>query len=184
MPIQDEVKKSRITLIHNTTVNGEVQSEEIPFRILVTGDLSDGSSKDRQLKLNEREIRNFDGNNTNSIIKDMGININLEVINKINPEEEETVKVELPIENLKSFSPEQIAQKIPKVRKLLELKALLKEGLTAIGNNRKLAAEIKKLYQDKESYGALKKQLEPIGPLLALSKSSSESETTIVTVES
>jgi type VI secretion system protein ImpB len=165
MPIQDEVMKSRITLIYNTVVNGEPMPKELPLRLMVMGDMSKGSSKDRKVKLAERGIRNFDGSNTNDVIKDMDISLSLNVLNRIDPSKEETINVHLPIEEIDSFSPEKVAQNIPKVRALLQLKQLLKEGLSAVGNMPAFAEALKQVYSDREAYDAFKKTLEPLSDL-------------------
>lgn len=165
MPIQDEVMKSRITLIYNTVVNGEPVPKELPLRLMVMGDMSKGSSKDRKVKLAERCVRNFDGSNTNDVIKDMNISLSLNVLNRIDPGKEETINVHLPIESIDAFSPERVAQNIPKVRALLQLKQLLKEGLAAVGNMPAFAEALKQVYSDRESYEAFKKTLAPLGAL-------------------
>ena len=49
MPVQDEVPKSRITLTYKTDVDGEPAVVDLPLRLMVLGDFSNGSSKDRQV---------------------------------------------------------------------------------------------------------------------------------------
>ncbi|HEX2580272.1 MAG TPA: type VI secretion system contractile sheath small subunit, partial [Rhabdochlamydiaceae bacterium] len=65
MAVQDETPKSRITLTYKTEVQGEPAVVDLPFRILALGDFSGGSSKDRQIDLEERGLRSLDGKNTN-----------------------------------------------------------------------------------------------------------------------
>jgi type VI secretion system protein ImpB len=49
MGVNDEIPKSRITLTYKTEVQGEPAVVDLPFRLLVLGDFSGGSSKDRQV---------------------------------------------------------------------------------------------------------------------------------------
>jgi len=174
MVVQDEVMKSRITLVYRTEMNGRLKEEKLPFRVLVTGDFSKGSSKDRQLKLAEREIRNFDGSNTDSVIRDMDIKLGLTAKNRINPNEAETIDVELPIDGIRSFSPDQVAQNIPQVRQLIELKALLQEGLTAVANKPQLAEQLKSIFSNPEALKKLKGQLGKLSFLQLPSKGDEE----------
>ena len=91
MPVQDEVPKSRITLTYKTEVEGEPAPVELPLRLMIPGDFSLGTSKDRKDDLDDRKLRNFDGTNTSEVMKDMSISLNMVVPNKISPESEEAL---------------------------------------------------------------------------------------------
>lgn len=145
MAIQDEIPKSRLTLRYKTEVNGQPEDLSLPMRFLVLGDYSQGTSKDRAVDLEERNIRNLDGTNTDAAMKDMGISLDFSVSNKIDPDNEEDIQVKLPFDSMKSFSPDQVAKNVPKVRGLLMLKELLQEVLSNVDNRkeyRKLMAEL------------------------------------------
>jgi type VI secretion system protein ImpB len=179
MPIQDQVMKSRITLIYNTVINGEPQPKELPFKFMVAGDFSDGTSKDRKERLADRKPRSIEGGNLRNLIKDMNISLNFRVMNKINPSEEEEIEVSFPIEGIHAFSPKEVAQNIPKVKQLLELKKLLQEGLTALSNTPSLVDAFKALYKDPDARTALKEQLEPLAFLALPNHSEPKQEITV-----
>ncbi|MBS0615339.1 MAG: type VI secretion system contractile sheath small subunit [Verrucomicrobia bacterium] len=149
MAVQDEVMKSRITLTYKTEVNGEPAVVNLPLRLMVLGDFSGGSSKDRELELEERKLRSLDGRNTNEIMKDMGISIDIVVPNKINPAEE-SMRVKINFESMNSFNPEEVAKQVPQLRSLLLLKKLLEEMQSNIANTKELAALVSKLSANKE----------------------------------
>ncbi len=145
MSIQDEIPKSRLTLRYKTEVNGQPEDLSLPMRFLVTGDFSQGSSKDRKVDLDERKLRNMDGKNTDDIMKDMGLNLKFDVANKINPDKEEDLKVDLKFDSIRSLSPDEVAQNVPEIRSLLMLKELLQEVMSNVDNRkgyRKLLAEL------------------------------------------
>ena len=56
MAITDEIPKSRLTLTYRTTVEGEAEEVQLPFRVVVLGDLSGGSSRDRQVDLDRQFV--------------------------------------------------------------------------------------------------------------------------------
>src|SRR2546421_9397178 len=85
MAVQDEVPKSRITLRYRTEINGTPEDITLPLRLLVMGDLSQGTSADRKVDLEERKIRNFDGKNTAAVMKDMKMSVNFTCANKVDP---------------------------------------------------------------------------------------------------
>jgi type VI secretion system protein ImpB len=159
MAIQDEIPKSRLTLRYKTEVNGQPEDMALPMRFLVTGDFSQGSSKDRQVDLDERDTRNMDGKNTAAIMKDMGISLNYSVSNKINPDKEEDLQVDVPFDSMKSFSPDQVAKNVPKIKGLLMLKELLQEVVSNVDNRKGYRKLLGELMGNEE---ALKKMMEEL----------------------
>lgn len=136
MAIQDEIPKSRLTLRYKTEVNGQLEDLTLPLRLMILGNFSQGSSTDRKVDLDERRIRNLDGTNTDAVMKDMAMSLSFTVDNKIDPEQEEDLQVTLPIDSMKSFSPDQVAEHVPKLKGLLTLKQLIGEMLTNVDNRK------------------------------------------------
>jgi type VI secretion system protein ImpB len=161
MAITDEIPKSRITLTYRTEVRGEPEEVTLPFRVLVMGDLSGGTSRDRQIDLDQRQIRGLDGRNLDAVMADMNMTLRLTVPNKINPQAAgEDLPIELPVRGIKSFSPAEVAKGVPKIRALLLLKKLLLEAQANLDNRKDFRKLVRALATDKEAIGALLKQLE------------------------
>ena len=151
MAIQDEIPKSRLTLRYKTEVNGQPEDLTLPMRFLITGDFSQGSATDRAFDLDERRIRNLDGTNTNTVMKDMGLKLNFTVDNKIDPEREEDLQVSLSIDSMKSFSPDQVAKQVPKLNGLLTLKTLITEMQSNVDNRKDLRKLLDELMSNPEN---------------------------------
>lgn len=158
MAVQDETPKSRITLTYKTEVDGQPAVVDLPFRILALGDFSGGSSKDRQIDLEERGLRSLDGRNTNQIMKDMKISLDIVVPNKINPQEE-SMRVELNLDSMNAFSPESVAKQVPQIRSLMLLKKLLEEVQSNVANKKEFAQLLNKLFSSKESLESMREKL-------------------------
>jgi len=150
MAIQDEIPKSRLTLRYKTEINGQPEDISLPLRLMVTGDFSQGTSVDRKLDLEERRIRNLDGTNTDAVMKDMGMRLSFAVENKIDPEREEDLQVNIPIDSMKSFSPDRIAEHVPKLKGLLTLKQLVEETLSSVDNRKELRKLLEELMSKPE----------------------------------
>jgi len=71
MSVNDEIPKSRITLTYRSAVTGEPEDVVLPYRQLVMGDFSNGTSTDRKLDLDQRNLRNLDGTNLDQVMEDM-----------------------------------------------------------------------------------------------------------------
>lgn len=145
MAVQDEVPKSRLTLRYKTEVNGAPADVILPLRMMVMGDFSDGTSTDSRVDLDERKHHALDGTNTDAVMKEMGISLQLAVANRVDPEQGEEMNVNLQIDSMKSLDPDRLAEQIPKLQGLLMLKKLLEETLTNVDNRkdfRKLLEEL------------------------------------------
>jgi type VI secretion system protein ImpB len=155
MAITDEIPRSRLTLTYRTTVRGEPEDVTLPLRLLILGDLSGGTSKDRSVDLDQRQIRRLDGKNLNEMMADMNMSVELTVKNRIDPSRAEELGVKLPLNSMKSFTPAEIAKHVPKVRSLLLLRKLLLEVQANLDNRKEFRKVLRALVQDKAAVEAL-----------------------------
>lgn len=159
MAIQDEIPKSRITLRYKTEVQGKPEDITLPLRLMVTGDLSQGSSTDRKVDLEERRMRTLDGTNLDAVMKDMGMSMKFAVSNKIDPENAEDMDVDLPINGMKSFSPDEVAKYVPKLKGILQVKKLLEEVISNVDNRKEFRKLLNDLMSNEEALGKMVEQL-------------------------
>ncbi|MGJ3502314.1 type VI secretion protein, family [Piscirickettsia salmonis] len=160
MAIVDQIPKSRIKIHYQTEVNGKKKDKELPFKLLVIGDLSLGSSKDRQVDLDEREVREIGANaSLDSLMGDMEMSLKIDVDNKINPSGQSEISVDLPINSMKSLRPESIAKEIPEIQSLLIMKRMVKELESYVDNNKKFRGAILDLMKNKEQLESFKATL-------------------------
>lgn len=161
MSIQDEIPRSRINLRYRTTIKGGEETLELPMRLLILGDLSFGSSVDRESDLESRRFRSLDGKNLDGVMQDMRMTLNFKVENCIDTDAEDGLEVTLPIHNRKSFNPDQVAASVPKIKSLLLLRKLLMEMQSNIDNRKELRRTIHELFTNPEQLEELKKELQP-----------------------
>ncbi len=159
MAINDEIPKSRLTLTYRTNVSGQPEDVTLPLRLLILGDLSLGTSKDRQSDLDQRSVRNLDGRNLDHVISDMGITVKTTVPNRIDPDKAEELEVAIPIRNMKSFTPAEIAKAIPKVKALLLLKQTLVEMQGNIDNRKEFRNLLRAVASDDKAISSLADEL-------------------------
>lgn len=169
MSVQDEIPGSRITLTYKTEVDGEPAVVDLPFRLMIPADFSGGTSKDRKNDLDERSPRSLSGSNTNDVMRDMGISLEMVVPNKIS-QTQENLNVSLSINSLDSFSPQEVAKQIPEVQSLLLFKKLLEEIQSNIANKKEFAQLLNKLYSNPGALEKLKEELKAFAPTLPQGK--------------
>jgi type VI secretion system protein ImpB len=162
--IQDEIPRSRLTLTYRTTINGEPETVDLPFRMLVMGNFSQGNSEDRKKDLDVRQLRSINGRNLDSVMKDMKMSLDVEVPDRITPDADGgNIKATLPINSIKSFSPDEIVKHVPKLKALMLLKGLLQELQASIDNQKDLRKLVQELYSHPEVAKALRDQLKEHG---------------------
>lgn len=159
MAVQDELPRSRITLTYRTKINGQAESVKLPFRVLMLGDFSLGSSEDRKVDLEERKLRSVTGNNINELMKDMNMSLRFQVANRVNPGAESDIDVQLPINSMKSFHPDEIVKHVPKLKALLLLRTLLLEMQSSIDNRKELRRVLYELFSKPEELKQLLAEL-------------------------
>jgi type VI secretion system protein ImpB len=157
--ITDEIPKSRLTLTYRTTVTGGAQEVQLPFRVVVMGDLSGGTSRDRQVDLDRRTLRRLDGKNLDDVMADMKMSVELTVPNRIDPDRGAELPVKLPISSMRSLSPAEVAKNVPKVKSLLLLKKLLLEVQANLDNRKEFRKLLRQLAQDKGAVQSMLKEL-------------------------
>jgi type VI secretion system protein ImpB len=159
MAITDEIPKSRLTLTYRTNVNGTPEDMTLPFRLLIMGDLSNGTSKDRSVDLDQRTIRQLDGKNLNSLMADMKMSVTMSVPNRIDPDKSESLNVSLPIVGMKSFTPADIAEHVPKLKALLLLRKLLLEVQNNLDNRKEFRTMLRQLAENPDMAAAIREEL-------------------------
>ncbi|NBD12989.1 MULTISPECIES: type VI secretion system contractile sheath small subunit [Corallococcus] len=165
MAITDEIPRSRITLTYRTQVNGTRADKALPFRLLVMGDFSRGTSADRKKDLDQREIRNLDGKNLNQVIQNMGMTLNFSVPNRVDKKDPvdgsapAPLEVNIKLDSMKSFSPVEVARQVPKINALLTLRKLLLELQGNLDNRKEFRQLVRQLAQNPQAVAKLKTEL-------------------------
>jgi len=159
MAIQDEIPKSRLTLRYRTEIQGKPEEVSLPLRLLVAGDLSQGSSNDRKADLEERRMRTLDGTNLDAVMKDMGMSLKFAVSNKIDPQNSEDMNVDIPIDSIRSFSPDEVAKHVPKLKGILQIKKLLEEVISNVDNRKEFRKLLNDLLSNEEALARMMEQL-------------------------
>ena len=81
------------------------------------------------------------------------------VSNKIDPETSDDMNVELPITSMRSFSPDEVARYVPKLRGILQMKKLLEEVISNVDNRKEFRKLLKELMGNEEALAKMLEQL-------------------------
>lgn len=129
--------------------------------MLVVGNLK-GRTEDTPIE--ERQTVSIDKNNFNSVMKENKLELNFSVANNLEEQSEDDLPVKLNIATLEDFSPDRIAQQVPELRKLLELREALVALKGPLGNIPAFRNRLQDLLASDEAREQLLKELDLVKP--------------------
>lgn len=148
--------KERINIKYVPATEGQTAEVELPLNLLVVGDMK-GRAED--ITLEERSMISIDKNNFSSVMGEMGIQLNVNVPNKLSDKEDDELNVNLSINSLNDFSPDSIVNNVPELKKLLELREALTAVKGPLGNIPAFRTRLTELLENDESREKLLEEL-------------------------
>ena len=122
--------KERINITYKAKTNGQNSEVELPLKLMVLSNLTGNNSEQ---PIEEREVLQINKLNFNQVMEKLNIHTNFNVKNTLNNEAEE-LEVNLNIAGIKDFSPDNIAQQVPELKKILQLREALMALKGPMGN--------------------------------------------------
>lgn len=148
--------KERVNIVYKPAT-GNAQSEvELPLKILMLGDYTQRAD-DRPVE--DRKPINIDKDNFNQVLAEQKLELNLNVADKLSQEKGAEVNVALKFKKLSDFEPEAIANQVPEMRKLLELRTALNALKGPLGNVPAFRKKIQSLLGDEAGRSKLMQEL-------------------------
>lgn len=144
--------QERVNIKYKTETAGAVEEVELPLRLLVTGDFT---GRTDAAPLEERKPINIDKNNFDEVLNSQRVGLKMQVGNTLSGTAGEQLGVDLHFNSMKDFEPESIAQQIPELRELLELREALTELKGPLSQNPEFRKRLQKLLDDASERGSV-----------------------------
>ena len=157
---QTEVPKARINLKLDLHTGGASKKTELPLKLLVTGDFSHGQETET---ISEREKVNINKNNFDSVLSDYSPKINIAVKNTLAGDGSEE-NVSLVFQEMKDFTPEQVARQIPQLKAMLAMRNLLRDLKANLLDNQAFRQELENILLDPALSAELRSELSALAP--------------------
>ena len=148
--------RERVNIVYRPATEGAQEDVELPLKLLVMGDFTQNPD-DRAVE--DREPVSIDKDNFNEVLKAQNIQVSLNVANRLSGDPSEEMAVNLKLESMKDFSPEAIAQQIPELKRLLELRESLKTLKGPLSNIPGFRNKIQELVKDETAREKLLNEL-------------------------
>ncbi len=144
--------------IRYTAATGDAQEEkELPFKLLMMGDYTLRSD---DTPLGEREPTKVDKDNFNDVMREMNLELTDAVPNTLEEGSDAgDLTVQLKLESLKDFEPENVARQVPELAALLKLREALTALKGPLGNVQGFRKKIQNIIGDDAARANILKEL-------------------------
>jgi type VI secretion system protein ImpB len=148
--------KERVNIVYKPATGNAQEEVELPLKIMMVGDYT--LRPDDQAVENRKPI-NVDKDNFNQVLGEQKLELNLGVADKLSNEPGAEMAVNLKFKKLSDFTPEGVANQVPEMRKLLELRSALNALKGPLGNVPGFRKKIQGLLGDEDGRSKLMQEL-------------------------
>ncbi|QZN97187.1 type VI secretion system contractile sheath small subunit [Symbiopectobacterium purcellii] len=153
--------KERINIKYVPATGGQQAEIELPLTLMVVGNMK---GRTEETPIEERDTVSIDKNNFASVMKEAKLELNFNVPNRLEDDAQDDMPVTLNITSLNDFSPDRIAQQVPELRKLLELREALVALKGPLGNIPAFRNRLQDLLANDDAREQLLKELDLVKP--------------------
>ena len=153
----DRVRRPRVQIKYEVETEGAMEIKELPFVLGVLADLS-GQPKEALKPMKDRKFVQIDTETFSRVMEQNAPRVAVKVQNKLT-DENTNLNVELTFKEIGDFDPGRIAEQVPALRELLEMRRKLDHLLSKMEGNDKLEQKLAEVLADTEKAMALAKEL-------------------------
>ena len=148
--------KERVNIVYRPATGDAKEEVELPLKVLVLGDFT-GQADDTPVE--DRKTINVDKDNLDDVLAAQNIKLQTNVKNTLSDDPDAQMSLDLDFKSMKDFDPDVIIEKVPELKKLLDLRDALKALKGPLGNVPDFRKRIQELVQDEGARGRLLKEL-------------------------
>lgn len=148
--------KERVNITYKPATGDAQEEVELPLKLLVVGDFTQ-QQDDRPIE--DRKPINVDKDNYEQVLKAQNLSLDLSVPNKLEPDSEDNLAVNLKFESLRDFEPDALVEKVPELKEIIELRNALKALKGPLGNVPDFRKKLQALVQDEDTRAKLLAEL-------------------------
>ncbi|WHZ21867.1 MAG: T6SS component TssB (ImpB/VipA) [Nitrospira sp.] len=137
--------EERVNIVFKPATEGAQEEKELPLKMLFLGDFT---LRQDATPLEDRKKIRIDKNNFDDVMRSQQLELSMTVPNRLSGKEGEDLPVTIRINGLKDFSPDSVAEQVPELKKLLELRAALQSLKGPLGNVPGFKKKIESLLSD------------------------------------
>ncbi|HSN99972.1 MAG TPA: type VI secretion system contractile sheath small subunit [Candidatus Nanopelagicales bacterium] len=142
---QSVAPKERVNITYKPATGNAKEDVELPLKLLMLGDYT-GRPDPRPLE--DRKPINVDKDNFQKVMSEQKLALAFNVKNRLSENEDDELTVNLKFRRLSDMEPEAIANQVPELKKLLDLRAALTALKGPLGNEKAFRNKIQTILSD------------------------------------
>lgn len=148
--------QERVNITYKPATGDAQEEVELPLKMLFLGDYT-GRADARPLE--DRKPINIDKDNFNSVLGEQNLGLTLSVPDKLSGDPDANLSVDLKFRQLNDFGPDAIAEQVPELKRLMDLRTALTALKGPMGNVPAFRKKIQALMEDSGSRNKLLTEL-------------------------
>jgi type VI secretion system protein ImpB len=153
---QSVAPQERVNITYKPATGDRQAEVELPLKMLFIGDYT-GRQDERPVE--DRKPINIDKDNFNEVLAEQNLTVAVTVPNRLQEEAGVELSANLKFKKLSDFGPDAVAEQIPELKALLEVRAALTALKGPLGNLPAFRKKIAALVADVDSRAKLMHQL-------------------------
>jgi type VI secretion system protein ImpB len=156
----ERVRPPRVNITYDVEVGDAIEMRELPFVMGVLGDFT-GHPSEPLDRLKDRKFVEVSPDNFDEVLARMKPHLAFTVENRLSDDPEAgKLSVDLNFRSMDDFEPERVAQQVPALKKLLDLRQQLADLRGSLQGNEKLEEILQETLTDAEKMNQLASELE------------------------
>lgn len=156
------VRPPRVQITYDVEIGDAIEKRELPFVIGMLADLS-GQPKEPLAKMKDRKFVEIDRDNFDAVMTSVEPRLALRVDNKLDPDSDDKLNVELTFKTMEDFAPENLVTQHKPLAKLFEARSRLRDLLTKLDGNDELDELLSDIVKNTEAQSELREALKGDG---------------------
>jgi type VI secretion system protein ImpB len=162
--LQQKLTRVRPPRVHITTdveTGDAIEMKELPFVVGVLGDFSGQPAEPLPL-LRDRKFVEINPDNFDAVLEKMKPRLALTVENKLQPDKPDAgkLKLDLTFNSLEDFEPQRVAERIPALKELLDLRTKLGDLKGSFQGNPNFEEQLDEIVKNTEKRSQLAGEIE------------------------
>lgn len=145
MKEQSVAPKERINITYKPATGNAKEDVELPLKLLLVGDYA---QRPDPRPVEDRRPINVDKDNFQKVMAEHKLNVTLNVKDTLSEEANSELTVNLKFRRLSDMEPEAVANQVPELKKLLDLRAALTALKGPLGNQKAFRNKIQQILGD------------------------------------
>ncbi len=148
--------KERVNIVYKSDIGSATETVEIPLKMMVLGDFT---KKPDSTPVEKRKPISINKNNFSDVMAGQNLSMDIDIPDKLSGEKDKTLVMNLKFKSMNDFKPDRVAEQVPELKKIIELRTALMAVKGPLGNVPEMRKAIQNIMASDDSRKKLVKEL-------------------------